>query len=341
MWVGGSANVHVVDCTFTENEALSRGGGIGASGTTTSLTVTGSTFTLNTASSAGGGASAFDLDPMFSDCEFTENTCISRGGGMFLSHADATVTGTLFASNAAGEDGGGVSCLASAPHIQSCTFHGNSAFAGSGLRVGGTGGASAATIERTIIAFGVQGEGVACEPGSSADLSCTDVFGNAGGDWVGCIAGELGQDGNFALDPGFCDAAGGDFRVAANGPCAPANSPPGCNLIGAFPAQCVVEGVASAEAPSARFSLRVTPNPMVSGGTIEWTSASAAPTVLRLYDATGRLAAERDLGSVAAGRSALAFEEAFPGTRLGSGVYFLRGESGAKVAPAVRIVVMR
>ena len=42
-----------------------------------------------------------------------------------------------------------------------------------------------------------------------------------------------------------------------------------------------------------------------------------------------------------AGRHQLNWEDAFAGKRLGSGVYFLRWESGTTVAPAVRVVVTR
>ncbi|HEY7574820.1 MAG TPA: FlgD immunoglobulin-like domain containing protein, partial [Thermoanaerobaculia bacterium] len=123
-------------------------------------------------------------------------------------------------------------------------------------------------------------------------------------------------------------------------PCAPDNSPPGCDLIGALPEGCGV-GVPSTEAPAAQLRLQVVPNPIVTGGKIEWTSASQAPMSLHLYDAAGRLVATRDLGTVIAGRHQLAWEEAFAGKKLGSGVYFLRWESGTTVAPAVRVVVTR
>jgi hypothetical protein len=341
VWVGGAAVVDIVDCTFTENVARSWGGGLGASGGPTSLSVSGSTFTRNSATSAGGGASCEFLSPEIMDCEFTDNTSSSRGGGVFLTNADATITGTLFAGNTADEAGGGLLCFGSSPIIRSATFYGNAAVLGGGVFVGETDNPSAALIQRSIIAFSTLGEAVYCQTGSNADLSCTDVFGNAGGDWVGCLAGQLGQDGNFALDPLFCDAAAGDFRIAINSPCAPDQSPPGCALIGAFPAGCGTDAVAGAGVSAATLRLRVVPNPIVSGGRIEWTSASSAAISLRLYDAAGRLAAERDLGPVGAGSHALAWEDAFPGRKLGSGIYFLRWVSGTTAAPAVRVVIAR
>jgi len=341
LWVGGGTVADVVDCTFTENESLSWGGGLGSSAEGTILRVIRSTFTDNLASSSGGGISLFNTSPEITGCRFIDNTSSSRGGGMFLSNSDPIITGSLFAGNLADESGGGLAAFGSAPTIRSTTFHGNSAFQGGGIYVGTSGGSSAALIERSIIAFGTLGEAVFCEPGSSADLSCSDVFGNAGGDWVGCLASQLGQDGNFTQDPLFCNAAGRDFRIATNSPCAPANSPPGCDLIGAFPAGCDVAGIPGSGVPAAGFWLRVVPNPLFNDGQIEWQNDSASPLVLKLYDAAGRLVSERDLGTVSAGQHALGWGGAFGSRNLASGVYFLRFEGAATRAPAVRVVITR
>jgi hypothetical protein len=261
---------------------------------------------------------------------------------MFLSNSDPIVTGTLFAGNSADEAGGGLTCFGSTPIIRSATFHGNSSLLGGGVYAGDSGGGpSAVVIARSIIAFGAFGEAVFCEPGSSADLSCSDVFRNAGGDWVGCLESQLGQDGNFALDPLFCNAAGDNFRIHSDSPCAPANSPPGCALIGAFPVGCGLIGIAESGAPAAGFRLRVVPNPLFNDGQIEWKNESAAPIVVKLYDAAGRLVSERDLGTVPDGQHSLAWSGAFSSQTLASGVYFLRLESAATRGPAVRVVVTR
>ncbi len=51
------------------------------------------------------------------------------------------------------------------------------------------------------------------------------------------IAMYLGENCNFAADPLFCDAPGGDYRLHADSPCAPAGN--GCGtLIGALPVGC-------------------------------------------------------------------------------------------------------
>jgi hypothetical protein len=74
-------------------------------------------------------------------------------------------------------------------------------------------------------------------------IACSDLFGNAGGDWIGCIAGELGTNGNIAADPLFCHTDVGSLAIANDSPCAPAQS--ACGLIGAVGPECAT-AVASA-----------------------------------------------------------------------------------------------
>jgi hypothetical protein len=94
-------------------------------------------------------------------------------------------------------------------------------------------------LTNCIIAFGTPGgPAIGCElEGSYPTLICCDVFGNAGGDWVDCIAGQEGGNGNISADPLFCDRPGGDFTIDAASPCAPAHSG-GCGLIGALGVDC-------------------------------------------------------------------------------------------------------
>jgi hypothetical protein len=70
-------------------------------------------------------------------------------------------------------------------------------------------------------------------------LGCCDIFGNAGGDWIDCIADQLGQGGNISEDPLFCDPEVGDFTLRGDSPCAPFSPPnPECDRIGAWPIGC-------------------------------------------------------------------------------------------------------
>jgi len=83
--------------------------------------------------------------------------------------------------------------------IERCTLVGNMGVAGSGVYVDGT---STLIAEKSIIAFGYKGEAVACdEPGGTAFLSCCDVFQNEYGNWIGCISGQNGVNGNIEIAP--------------------------------------------------------------------------------------------------------------------------------------------
>jgi hypothetical protein len=95
-------------------------------------------------------------------------------------------------------------------------------------------------LANTIIAFGLLGEALYCMGTGAATLACSDVYGNAGGDWIGCIADQAMNAGNFSADPVSCDPQAGDLSLADNSPCLPGNHPNGadCGLIGALGEGC-------------------------------------------------------------------------------------------------------
>jgi hypothetical protein len=93
-------------------------------------------------------------------------------------------------------------------------------------------------LHSTIIASCSGGPAVACLDGD-VTLSCCDIHGNTGGDWIGCIADQYGINGNISEDPRFCDSGNGDFTLQDCSPCAPFTPPnPECDLIGAWPIGC-------------------------------------------------------------------------------------------------------
>ncbi|MFC1572868.1 FlgD immunoglobulin-like domain containing protein, partial [Candidatus Eisenbacteria bacterium] len=68
-------------------------------------------------------------------------------------------------------------------------------------------------------------------------MSCCNLYGNAMGDWVGCVYGQDGENGNVSENPLFCNPGDGDFTLTTDSPCAEANSG-GCGLIGAWDVGC-------------------------------------------------------------------------------------------------------
>jgi len=68
-------------------------------------------------------------------------------------------------------------------------------------------------------------------------LNCTDLFGNAGGDWTAPVLPQLGANGNRYQDPLYCDLDGGDYSLRQNSQLSAANSG-GCETIGRFDWTC-------------------------------------------------------------------------------------------------------
>jgi hypothetical protein len=92
------------------------------------------------------------------------------------------------------------------------------------------------TLENCIIAFSTSGQAIdanSCLP----QLSCCNLYGNAGGDWVAPITPQYGINGNFSSDPLFCDTASGDLGLLEGSPCLPENNDCGI-LIGAVDGGC-------------------------------------------------------------------------------------------------------
>ena len=135
-----------------------------------------------------------------------------------------------FVGNSSADHGTIALTKTSSASINQWTFCGNSTTFGGTLSYESS---CLFDVENTIIAFGTRGSAVAGESGEAVP-SCCDIFGNAGGDWIGPIGGQLGMNGNICADLLFVDPAAEDFRLLEGSPCAPFTPPnPACDLIGA------------------------------------------------------------------------------------------------------------
>lgn len=250
-------------------------------------------FEGNHAEFYGGAGDIEVASPAFRQCEFLDNTCTMTAGAVLVYQAAATFESCTFAGNTA-QNGGALACYFSAPTtvLRQCTFYGNGAANGGALI---TAYEAAPVCENCILAFGPQGAAVHCVTGAPT-FACSDIYGNAGGDWVGCIAGQAGTNGNLSADPLFCDAPVGDFGLLEDSPCAPANSPAGCGLIGAHGVGCEPSDVEGEQAviPARLFLGPPVPNPLSRGTTLAYgipPAAGADHVVMRVYDAGGRVVA--------------------------------------------------
>ncbi len=251
MWCGAGSRPSLVEVVFEDNDS----GGIYSVGSSPDLT----DVTIQGNSGGGmlcGGGAPVLTDVVFHDnfgqglslvcgadailtgVVFSENRSLYGAGGLYCYESSPSVSNCTFCFNWCGMWGGGMRIQGhvSAPVVRNCTFYGNRADdAGSAIH-----GEGSPVFERLIIA---SNDGP--EPfywfGDCPSLMCCDIYGNAGGDWVGCISDQNGVNGNFSACPSFCDVGAGDFRLCDESPCLPGNHPVGydCGLIGGWGQGCV------------------------------------------------------------------------------------------------------
>jgi len=160
------------------------------------------------------------------------------GGGILCVTSAPEIRNCIIVNNVA-TLGGAVFASQSAARFVNCTFIDNAAPYGAGLFFYDE---SAIILENSIVAFNVQGPSVSCYELGTAEFACCDVYGNSGGDWVGCIASQAGINGNLSVDPLFCSPTTGDYALADISFCAPENN--SCAVrIGALGVGCGAECV--------------------------------------------------------------------------------------------------
>lgn len=194
-------------------------------------------FSGNAAEVYGGGIYCdHDCTPAITHCAFYANEAVIFGGGIFCDNTSvSTIAYCTFSANQSSY-GGGVFARRCALTLTNCTLSGNSGQYGGGIYGSDQ---SNFTLENTLIAFGSTGEAVYCDGASSATLTSCDIFGNAGGDWVGAIADQAGIDDNISEDPLFCSQLPDEdlnWTLDRASLCVPPQSPGG--LIGAWGVGC-------------------------------------------------------------------------------------------------------
>lgn len=218
---------------------------------------------------AGGGVLCVGSAPAFRNCRFEGNVNTRLGAGVCSSDASPTFVDCTFAGNTGNNGLGGAvyiegESILGAPSFTHCVFFQNSNWGGGAVAVKKSnplfdhctfsenvavdcGDAiclwqeATARLVNTIITFGGSREAVYCGENCDASLFCCNIFGNAGGDWAGCIEDQLGASCNFSLDPEFCGIVGsGNLYLQSDSRCAPGAHPQQCDygLVGALPVNC-------------------------------------------------------------------------------------------------------
>ncbi len=347
-----NSNPTITGCRITENQAPS---GAGVFIRTDCAPVFSQCVidhnTITAAYGNGGGICAQDASPTLNECWINNNVTLGIGGGVAFVNASGSMTDCVVLGNDAGgnySQGGGIATSLSnpvltnvtiamntcsgygaegggldisfnpAPSLENCTIADNATSAqgfGGGLSV--QFGASPA-INRCIISGSTAGAGLYCA-GGNPNLSCTNVWGNAGGDEL------CGTDGggNFSSDPLFCGTAERPYHLQDESPCATAC---GGDLVGANPTGCGTSAVP--DVADGSLHLGNMPNPFNPRTTIFFDLPQAGPAHLRIFDVAGRLVQEHTWTELPAGRSTYQWDgKDRHGHGVTSGVYFYRLDS--------------
>jgi hypothetical protein len=350
------ADVQIHDCQFSRNRYAAAGGAVHSELSTVSIS--GSSFDDNQADQGGaiqaGGGSfylqnssitgntadyagaiiAFDCDLSILSTEIIDNEATTSDGAIFINQCvPVVIDQCLIARNTSADWGSALTAYICDPTISSCTIVGNGGGPGTDAQLYFI-GACAPNLVTNIIAFGGVGPAVASnDPGSfTPTVNCCDIIGNAGGDWVGVIAGLDAVNDNFATEPLFCDMTGGDYHLNDISPCYSTNSPCG-SLVGAFDLGCNYDPTAAGdEIPTALALLPNHPNPFNPRTEIRFELPEAAAVSLMIYDSAGRHVQTllSDTPFEAGTHAVIWSGRNASGHELPSGIYFTRFEAAGE-----------
>jgi len=168
------------------------------------------------------------------------NSCGNKGGAVYQSSGTwNTLTDNVIASNEVENDVDGQGGAIYARNVYDCTLSGNTivdnfAVVGSAMYLYDD---ADPQIENSILAFNRGGSAIECETNCDPVLTCCDVYGNEGGDFVECIADQGTLENNLSEDPVFCDFANGDYSLHSSSPCL-ATANPCQTTVGRFGLGC-------------------------------------------------------------------------------------------------------
>jgi len=319
------ATAQFINCNFTNN--IAKNGGAIETLNGSLPKVVGCLFEGNQATQGTGGAiNGWFSEVSISGSTFRNNSAQSHGGCASFNYCGVEIVDSVFMANSTSGDGGVVRCFNTNVAASGCTMVGNSASAGAGIYCDEN---STTTIDHCIIAFSTMGESISGQVAGFASISCSDFFGNSGGDWVNYFADQLSTNNNFSSDPRFCNPAQNNYSLDSSSPCA-LESQIECGQVGALGVGCSVSASPSdASLPSNIYAVENFPNPFNPSTTIRFSLDQAGPTSVAVFDMAGRLV--RTLMN--SNLSAQAHEVRWmgqnnEGRKVAAGIYFYQINSG-------------
>lgn len=227
VYVSNGANVFMSSCSFIDNGSSSAGAAILIQDATVELLSC--TFSFNSSLNNGGAISCASTESggssvRASNCQFDVNASALGGGAINVHNGVLLLSECVFSANLAEGSGGALRLSNATTTVGRSTFYQNVSSAGSAIFTR----SSSSEITQSILAFGLGSAAVICDSlfeENTISLECSDVFGNADGDYVGCLASYGVINDNISADPLFCAPGELDLFLMPSSPCLPPNTP--------------------------------------------------------------------------------------------------------------------
>jgi hypothetical protein len=215
---GGSPRVD--HCDISNNFSQKGGGGVSVQ-SGTSADISSCTMNADTATENGGALYVTAATVGVDSCTISGSRAVFGGGVFNGTNGYCTLTNSVLYGNSASSGGGGAYSGTNMT-VTNCTIAGNYAgFYGGGVEF--TYG-DRNPMTRVIVASNTNGAGI-YTISTAQTISCSDVYGNAGGNYAGKSTDQTGNNNNISVDASFCNAAGGDYHLYDTSPWAPGESP--------------------------------------------------------------------------------------------------------------------
>jgi hypothetical protein len=279
-------------------------------------------FESNRADDGAGIAASESQSLLIEDCSFYRNWGDGRQT-LTLTDVIGVVRDCTFFANTG--TGGFIATVESSNcHFQNCSFISNDAETGGNIGIDND---SVVSITHCLIANSIRGKAI--EQGWQSDppkITCSNFFGNPGGDWTSTIYELLGVDGNISEDPLLCTTL--DYRpfLQPNSPCLPENND--CGLMGTWGSCGTALSMPLSEKKSTLLA-SASPNPFNPSTRIQFTIEEDADASVFIFDISGRRVTTLQSGPLAMGDHELLWNgKNHRGHTQSSGVYFCRIEAG-------------
>ncbi len=310
------------DCLFIGSQASQEGGAI-LVGTGSSVRIVNCQF-INNQGKRGGAVFCGPAGALIDSCLIVNNYAEYYGGAIHFAYPPVlerpVLSNSVLYGNSGGAGGGGVTAYNASPILRNNTIVGNIGDEWNGAGVAG-GTSSSITIENSIISFNI-GPGVKRDGSSTIEISCSDVYGNTGGNYTNYMQDQTGINGNISEDPLFCDYDNWVLTLAEQSPCLPENNDCGV-LMGALGMDCTLTG--AEELPSLGVQLLPNfPNPFNPYTTLSIRLDEPGEVRLGIHDVGGRQVTVLHEGWLPAGTRTFPWRGIdSAGREVPSGVYFV------------------